>query len=306
MILARALLLFAVVIWGWTFVATKICLRYVDPLELIGLRFAIALPLLLALILVRRTSLRLRDHLRTLSIASGIFLVHFVVQVEGLEHTSATNTGWIIAVTPLVLVALARLFLSERIGRRALVGIGIATVGILLLIGNGRFADFGWLVSKGDWLVLASAHTWALYTIATRDLSRALDPLAVTFAVLLPATLILAGALVLRSDATLWSRLPAEGWAALLFLGLFGTALAQWFWQKGVSQIGAARAGTFLFLEPLATTGLAVPYLGESLTAWTLAGGAMVLAGVWWAQRGGRSDRGGFRDPSGEAARYPG
>jgi drug/metabolite transporter (DMT)-like permease len=61
--------------------------------------------------------------------------------------------------------------------------------------------------------------------------------------------------------------------------------LAHWFWQEGVARLGAARAGVFLYLEPLATTGLAVPYLGESFGLFTAVGGAMVLAGVYLAER---------------------
>jgi drug/metabolite transporter (DMT)-like permease len=82
-----------------------------------------------------------------------------------------------------------------------------------------------------------------------------------------------------------WRALPGEAWFALLFLGVLGTALAHWFWQEGVARIGAARAGTFLYLEPLATTALAVPYLGEPLTMATVAGGSLVLAGVWLSHR---------------------
>ena len=60
--------------------------------------------------------------------------------------------------------------------------------------------------------------------------------------------------------------------------------MAHWFWQIGVSKVGAARAGVFLYLEPLATTALAVPYLGEPFGMATLIGGGLVLCGVWIAQ----------------------
>ena len=57
MIFARVFLVVAVVIWGWTFIATKVCLRYLSPAELLSLRFQIALPVLLAMILARGTRL---------------------------------------------------------------------------------------------------------------------------------------------------------------------------------------------------------------------------------------------------------
>ena len=78
--------------------------------------------------------------------------------------------------------------------------------------------------------------------------------------------------------------MPPLAWGSLLFLGVLGT-LAQWFWQIGVARLGASRAGVWLYLEPLATTALAVPLLGERCGPWTFVGGGMVLAGVAWAQR---------------------
>ncbi len=74
-------------------------------------------------------------------------------------------------------------------------------------------------------------------------------------------------------------------WIALLFLGIPGMALAHWFWQVGLARVGATEAGIFLYLEPLATMALAVPYLGESFGLSTGAGGLLVLSGVWFAQR---------------------
>ena len=88
-----------------------------------------------------------------------------------------------------------------------------------------------------------------------------------------------------------WGRfvsLPAEPLFAILFLGVFGLGIAHWFWQEGVGRIGAARAGLFLYIEPLATTALAVPYLHESFGLFTAVGGTLVLAGVYIAERQGK------------------
>jgi drug/metabolite transporter (DMT)-like permease len=71
----------------------------------------------------------------------------------------------------------------------------------------------------------------------------------------------------------------------MLYLGLISLAIAHWFWQEGVARVGAARAGLFLYLEPLATTALAVPLLHEQFGAFAVIGGIMVLGGVYWSQR---------------------
>ncbi len=283
--LARGLLLFAVTIWGWTFVATKICLQYLSPVEVMGLRLFIALPILFAILLARGIRIDVRRNLGPLTLASTIIGLHFIIQITGLKYTSATNTGWIIAVTPLVMALLAAVFLKESLHRTLVAGIGIATAGIVLLVSRGSVGGLGWLGSIGDWLVLLSAHTWALYTIATRNLIRTENAIAVVFAVMLPPAIVALAFMMATSDWGRLARLPSEAWLALLFLGIFGMALAQWFWQVGVSRLGAARAGVFLYVEPLAATALAVPYLGESFGVYSLIGGSLVLLGVWIAQR---------------------
>lgn len=283
---SRLLLLICVIIWGWTFVATKIALGYVTPVELLGLRFLIGLPILFAVIRIKKVRLEFTPTgRRQILFGSAIITIHFLIQITGLKYTSATNTGWLISVTPLVMAVLSYLVLKERLGAREIAGIAIATAGILLLVSRGDLTSVHWLSSVGDWLVLASAHTWALYTIATRDLSRSSNPVAVIFMVLLPSGILILLYMTFVSDWTTFLHLPLDAVVALLFLGVLGLAMAQWFWLEGVADIGTARAGVYLYLEPVATTALAVPYLGERFTWATAVGGGLVLAGVFWAQR---------------------
>lgn len=285
--LPHALLLAAVVIWGWTFVATKVLLAELGPVEIFALRLAIGLPFLGAIVVLKRVPLRIaRADARPLLAGGAIFALHFLVQISGLVTTTATNTGWIISVSPLALAVLSVLFLRERIGWGGIAGIGLATAGVLLLVSRGRLTDLGWLRSTGDWLVLASAFTWALYTVATRDLVRRRHPLAVTFGILLIATAITAILFALTADLGAVASLSPRGVLALLYLAVPGLALGQWFWQEGVARLGAARAGLYLYLEPLATLTLAVPLLGEPFGPFIALGGGLMLAGVALGQRG--------------------
>lgn len=282
--LVRLLLVACAVIWGWTFIATKILASHFDPYEIVGLRFGIGLPLLYAVIRWQRIPLEFdRKDVWPLSIGGVILLYHFLIQPYALQRTSATNTGWIIAFSPLAIALLSAAILRERVSGRAKVGIGLATIGILFLISNGKFTDTAWLSSVGDWLILSTAFTWALYTIATRDLSRRRAPLAVTLVVFVPLLAVGVGYLICVTPMSRIVNLPLDAIVSIVFLGTLGT-LAQWFWQIGVARIGASRAGVFLYLEPVATTALAVPRLGESFGAFAALGGLLVLAGVYWAQ----------------------
>jgi drug/metabolite transporter (DMT)-like permease len=273
------------VIWGCTFVATKVCLAYLTPIELLAGRLALALPVLIVVAWIRRARFDLRGHGRAWLLGSLLIGVHFYIQISGIRFTTATRSGWIIAVTPVVMALLAALLLRERIGRGLACGIGVATLGVVLLVSDGRLGDLGWLSSTGDWLVFASAHTWALYTVAVRDLARERSPLTVTTAVLAPATIVCVLITLWRGELATFARLPTEAVVSLVFLGVAGMAVAHSFWQHGVAAIGAARAGSFLYLEPLSTTALAVPYLHEPFGVFTVLGGTLVLAGVWLAQR---------------------
>lgn len=280
-------LLLTVIVWGWTFVATKLCLPYLTPAELLGLRLIIGLPVLYAILKIRRIPLEFSGVRKSQLLAgSAVITAHFLIQITGLKFTSATNTGWIISVTPLIMAVLSFLILKEKITRYQIAGIIIATIGILLLVSHGKIGDLSWLSSVGDWLVLLSAHTWAIYTVITRDVSRAKDPLVVTFGILAPAAALMLGYMLFTSDWSKFLHMPAEPIVALLFLAIIGLALAHWAWQIAVARIGAARAGIFLYIEPLATTVLAVPLLHEAFGLFTALGGGLVLLGVWWAQRG--------------------
>jgi drug/metabolite transporter (DMT)-like permease len=277
------LLLIAVIIWGSTFVASKFCLGVMSPIQLVAGRFLIAAPALYVVARLRGASFRLGAHKKVLLLAVVIFSFHYLLQTWALEFTTATNSGWLITVAPLTIALLAALFLREP--APPAVGILVASLGIVLLVSKGDLRSLGTLSSVGDSMVLASTFSWAVFTIITRNPSRALDPVVVTFVMTVPLA---ASALVLPlvlDRWTAWSDLGLETLLALLFLGLAGVALAQWFWQRGVAKLGAAQAGLFLYLEPLATTALAVPYLGEPFGPVAAVGGLLVIVGVFLARR---------------------
>jgi drug/metabolite transporter (DMT)-like permease len=287
-VIAHLLLLSAVIIWGWTFVGTKILVAELSPVDIFAARLAIGVPFLGILLLARRVRLPFtRADVATLLLGGAVLTVHFLIQAYALMTTSASNSGWIIAVTPLVLAVVSFLVLRERLGWSAIAGIAVALLGVLLLVSRGRLRDLGALQTTGDWLMLLSTLTWAIFTVATRNVARRHDPLAVTFGVMLAAAALTAVLVPALGDPARLGSLSARGVLALLYLGIAGLALGNWFWQVGIAAVGAARAGMYLYLEPLATVALAVPLLGEPFGLFTALGGGLVLAGVYLGQRRG-------------------
>jgi drug/metabolite transporter (DMT)-like permease len=118
----------------------------------------------------------------------------------------------------------------------------------------------------------------------TRNILRNRQPLVVTFSIFLPVAMLVGTYLVFTSDWSRFLQLPAKPIIAMLYLGFISLTVAHWFWQEAVARVGAAKAGLFLYLEPLATTALAVPLLGEYFGIFTIIGGLLVLGGVYLSQ----------------------
>jgi len=279
-------LLFAVILWGWSFVATKVLLQYLSPVEVMGARLLLGVPPMILALLVKRIFPRLpRRDWALMGACSLVLISHFLVQITGMQYTSATNTAWIIAVTPLTIVLLAVPFLGEKLRRPQVIGIFAATFGVLILVSRGNPADLGGLTNVGDWMVLASAFTWAAYTVLTRHIADGRQPLFVTTMVLAMAAIAALSYMLAFTNWVVFVEMPWEGWVATVFLGLFCISLTLWIWNEGVARIGASRAGFFLYLEPLFATSVAVPLLGDHFGWSTAVGGAFIISGVMLAER---------------------
>jgi len=280
------LLLLAVVFWGLSFIGTKMALDYLTPSEIITVRLLFGFPVLFLIMKIRRLKFNLRNsNLPVLAIASMIIIIHFVIQAFGLKYTSATNTSWLIATIPIFIALASRLFLKEKITGLKIVGIVIATIGVLLLISRGELDNIGWLESVGDWIILSSCLSWTAYTILTRDIALTNNPLsAMTTILIIPAI----GLTIFTLGTGSYDKiidLPLNIVLILLGLGILCTALAQWFWLEGLARKGALRTGMFIYLEPIVTTLAAIPILGESLNIIGFFGAALILGGVYLVER---------------------
>jgi drug/metabolite transporter (DMT)-like permease len=175
----------AITFWGASFVA-KVALREVSPLTVIVLRFAIGLGVLALVVAARQEfTLPQRGDLGWLALLglNGI-TVHQLLQANGLVTTSATNSGWIVALIPVFSALLAWLILGESFGRLKVLGLTLATVGAFLVISRGQLSG-GLLnipATPGDFLMLLSSPNWALFTVLSKRMMGKVTPtLMVTY-----------------------------------------------------------------------------------------------------------------------------
>ena len=282
--------LFAVIVWGGTFIATKIALTEVSPATIVWIRFGIGVLILGVAVLARRQfALPSRGDLAYLALLGFLGVTfHQWLQATGLQTARATTTAWIVATIPVFTAILGWLVLKEKMGWLRVAGIAVAALGVLLIVSDGKIRSLvsGEAGTFGDVLILISAVNWAVYTILSRrELAR--HPAArMMFYVMLSGWLF----------ACIWifgfgpgvSEIPHlkfDGWMAILMLGLFGSGLAYIAWYDALREIPASQLGVFINIEPLVTMLIAAPMIGEPITLIALIGGAIILFGVWLVNR---------------------
>jgi drug/metabolite transporter (DMT)-like permease len=275
----RAAAFIAVIFWGVSFVATKAVLREVPPVTLIFTRFAIGA--LVLFLIVRQ--LPPRDAWPSLALMGfiGVF-VHQMLQAFALTMTTATNTGWLIGITPIWSAVLSAIVLRERFGFWKVLGLAGGFAGVLLVVTRGDFSArvFGRPSTLGDLLILISTINWAVYTVVGHKIIRRLGPRRTTSGAMLFGVLMLAPFFLAQRG---WKQIPnlsTTGWGALLFLAIGCSALGYLFWYGALEHIEASRVAALLYAEPLVTFIAAVLLLGEQVSVITIAGGALVLASV--------------------------
>jgi drug/metabolite transporter (DMT)-like permease len=279
----RALAALAIVFWGISFVATKAVLREVSPSTLIFVRFAIGAAVLVAI--VRELPPRHSWPALALMGFVGVF-VHQMLQAYALTMTSATNSGWLIGITPIWSAILAAIVLRERFGFWKTVGLVGGFAGAMLVVTKGDFSArmLGAPSTTGDLLIFISTINWAVYSVLGHRTIRALGPRRATSGAMLFGAAMLAPVFLVKRGWTELPRLTATGWSALLFLAVCCSALGYLFWYGALERIEVTRVAALLYAEPLVTFAAAAILLGERVSAVVIAGGVLVLASVLVAQ----------------------
>lgn len=289
MVAAYLAALGAAVLWGASFLLTKIVLTQLGPLATAGLRWGVAALALMALSCAtargRNTLRRAMYHHGWTFVGLGLVGVSlfYTLQNLALVYTTSIDVGLIMNGVPILTAVLGVWLLGERLTRRAVAGAVVALVGVTLVTWGGLVEENVTSSARlwGDLLAVLATLLAALYTVGGKRAVTIYDPLTVT-------TLAGAfGALMLIPMAAwdgLTLRLPISVWLAVLGLALGSGAAANWLWWSAARCLPVSRAGVFLYVTPLVSTILGVAVLGEPLTMATLAGAGFVVGGVMLVQ----------------------
>ena len=286
--LMHILLFWGTVFWASNIVAGKEAVSGFGAMGLAQLRLAGAALLFVTLFLAwrGRPELRLsrRQWLVLIVVAFNGMTLNQICFINGLAWTSVAHTGLIVALGPVMVLALSCLLRLEPLTLPKFVGmlISFAGVAILTLGGAEKGSAAHW---QGDLIVLAGSVSFAYYTIQVKGIAHQYNPLTLntlTFAIgsLLMVPFAARSVLNIR-----WAELTLGAWGGLAFMIVLGTVAAYFFYAFALTELAASRVAAFAYLQPVVAALLGVWLLGERITLGVVAGGALILLGVYLAER---------------------
>ncbi|OXS63936.1 multidrug transporter [Bacillus sp. DSM 27956] len=268
--------------WGISFVSTKAVLGTLDPYTLLVLRFGIGALFLLMLLLLKgyRLPIPLKyvPHLIVLGVL-GVF-IHQVIQATALLNIDASSAGWMISFSPVFTVILSMMFLHEKMTFSKALGMITAITGVLMVTTAGSGQSIGFTVNIGYLLMILSTLNWAVYSVLLKKLRIELPSLVITFYMSLLGFSLTIPFLIRNRGWEGISQLSNVEWAHLIFLGVFVSGIAYWYWAKALEVLDASKVSMFLYLEPVTTLIAAIFLLQEKIFLISILGGVIIIIGV--------------------------
>jgi drug/metabolite transporter (DMT)-like permease len=277
----KLILVFVMALWGGSFVASRIGLDGLYPVELATLRFAIAAPLLLmvTLLLEGRKAFHIawKDLPVLIVMALTGVTLQYIVQFVAMTYTSVTNTALLINMGTFFVIIPSAIFLKEKLTIDNILGIAIAFIGAALVATKGNLVFSANLI--GDGLVIICAVMWAIYILVGNRLAGKYSVLAqlnyifiIGFIGLLPAYFL--------TPHHAFSGFSSTTWYSLLYLAVVCSVIAYFFFNDAIIKLGPSKTAIYQYMEPFFAIVLAIVLLGEPLTAAIAAGAVLIVAGI--------------------------
>lgn len=277
--------LLTIIIWGTTFISTKVLLVDFQPVEILFFRFVMGL---LALMVVCPRRLKGTTRGQELVFAAAGFCgicLYYLLENIALTYTLASNVGVIISVAPFFTAILAHAFMpgEEKLKANFFIGFAVAMVGIFLISFNGSKLE---LNPAGDILALLAAGVWACYSVLTKKISSfGYSTILTTRRVFCYGIVFMIPALFLFDFKLELARfVNPVALLNIIYLGLGASALCFVTWNFAVKILGAVKTSVYIYMVPVITVITSVIVLHEQITWLAAAGTAFTLVGLFLSE----------------------
>ncbi|MCM1563528.1 MAG: DMT family transporter [Clostridium sp.] len=281
--------LFTIIIWGTTFISTKVLLVDFRPVEILFFRFVMGFAALFLVCPHRLENVSRRQEMTfVLAGLCGICL-YYLLENIALTYTMASNVGVIISVAPFFTAILSQLFMKSEGKLRAhfFIGFVVAMAGVALISFNGSKLE---LNPMGDILAVLAAFVWACYSILTRKISSFGYPVILTTRrTFFYGLLFMVPALFLSDfEIGLGRFADMTHLLNILYLGLGASALCFVTWSLAVKALGAVKTSVYIYMVPVITVATSVLVLKEPVTWVSAVGTVLAVAGLFLSEYGGK------------------
>lgn len=270
-----------VVIWGCTFVQTKVLINAgLRPDEIFLYRFILAYLLMLPYGGKRIMLDCWKDELLALALGLTGGSLYFITENYALAYGYCSNVALIVCLTPLITALIVGCFYpGERLGKSGLSGSVVAFVGMALVVFNGNFILK--LSPLGDLLAFAACLCWALYSLIIKRLQGKYSNMLITRKIFGYGLLTIIPWLCVNGVNV---ELLVDGgvavWGNILFLGCVASMLCFLGWNWCLEKLGTVRATNLLYLNPVIAITTSAAFLGERVTWVAILGACLILAGL--------------------------
>ncbi len=279
---------FTILLWGATFISTKVLLEMFTPVEILVVRFVLGY---LALWVAAPRFLLLRERREEMWFAAagatGIALYYFLENIA-LVYSSASNVGITVSTAPFFTALLVPVFMKGKavIPLRFYVGFIVALSGIALITLSESTLSFS---PFGDFLALLAALAWAVYSHLLRIVfSFSYPTILVTRRIFGYGILCMLPIWLWEDHAVALSAIfDPVNFGNFLFLGLGASACCFATWNYAVKVMGPVKTGVYIYATPVVTAILAILILHEPFTWLSACGMALAIAGLWLSKEAG-------------------
>jgi drug/metabolite transporter (DMT)-like permease len=279
-------------IFGFSFMFTKGALDYATPHQLLAFRFftaALVLTVLRALRIVK-TNFKNRPLGGVLLLALVQPVLYFTFETTGVNLTTSSEAGLMIALIPVFVTILAILTLKEIPRPLQAVSIITSVVGVgFIVLGGGKITTSG--QTFGLVALLGAVLSAAVFNILSRWLSRQFRPVELTYVMMWVGALFFGGLAFLESLSSpdplvVLTVLQVKAvWSAVLYLGILSSVVAFFGMNYYISKLGPSRSAVFANLSTVVSVAAGICFRGEPFYWYHLVGGALILIGVWGTNR---------------------